>query len=362
MAVTSIRELLEAGVHFGHESRRWNPKMKPYIFEERNGIHIIDLTQTLDQVEAAYNFVRDTAAAGKTILFVGTKRQAKEPIQEAARKSGSYYVTERWLGGLLTNIKTIRKSIGRFRELDELVTSGLAEKLPKKELSSIKREKAKFERNLMGIKEMVDLPGVLFVVDPKKEHIAVAEANRLRIPIVALVDTNCDPTKINYPIVSNDDAIRAIKLISDKMAQASVEGGKLRQTMEIESKKAKAKKGDEEAEEAKAAPAKPRAKKPSAKSAKPHAVKGEAEAEKPGAEKAAKPHPVKGEAEAEKPGAEKAAEPHPVKGGAEAEKPGAEKSAEPHPVKGGVEAEKPAAEKAAEQQPAAEKPAGEAEA
>lgn len=307
MAVTSIRELLEAGVHFGHESRRWNPKMKPYIFEERNGIHIIDLTQTLDQVEAAYNFVRDTAAAGKTILFVGTKRQAKEPIQEAARKSGSYYVTERWLGGLLTNIKTIRKSIGRFRELDELVTSGVADKLPKKELSSIKREKAKFERNLMGIKEMVELPGVLFVVDPRKEHIAVAEANRLRIPIVALVDTNCDPTKIDYPIVSNDDAIRAIKLISDRMAQASVEGGKLRQTMEIESKKAKAKKGDEEAEEGRAAPAKPRAKKPSAKSAKAHPVKGEAEAEKaaerePAAEKlAAEPEPA-----AEKPAGEAA--------------------------------------------------------
>jgi small subunit ribosomal protein S2 len=332
VAVTSIRELLEAGVHFGHESRRWNPKMKPYIFEERNGIHIIDLTQTLDQVEAAYNFVRDTAAMGKTILFVGTKRQAKESIQEAARKSGSYFVTERWLGGLLTNIKTIRKSIGRFRELDDLVTSGLADKLPKKELSSIRREKAKFERNLLGIKEMVELPGVLFVVDPKKEHIAVAEANRLRIPIVALVDTNCDPTKIDYPIVSNDDAIRAIKLISDRMAQACVEGQKLRQTMEIESKKAKAKKGDEEAEEGKAAPAKPRAKKPSSKSAKPHPVKGEAEAVKLGAEKAAEPEPA-----AEKPGAEKTVGPEPA-----AEKPGAEKTVEP--------------------EPAAEKPAGEAEA
>lgn len=305
MAVTSIRELLEAGVHFGHESRRWNPKMKPYIFEERNGIHIIDLTQTLEQVEAAYNFVRDTAASGKTLLFVGTKRQAKEPIQEAAKKSGSYFVTERWLGGLLTNIKTIRKSIGRFRELDDLVTSGVAEKLPKKELASINREKAKFERNLMGIKEMVDLPGVLFVVDPKKEHIAVAEANRLRIPIVALVDTNCDPTKIDYPIVSNDDAIRAIKLISEKMAQACVEGGKLRQTVEADLKKAKARKGIEEAEEGKSAAPKPRARKASAKSVKPAAAKAVGGAEKPApvAEKA-----VETPAAAAKPETEKSAE------------------------------------------------------
>ena len=224
MAVTSIRELLEAGVHFGHESRRWNPKMRRYIFEERNGIHIIDLTQTIEQVEAAYGFVRDTVASGKTVLFVGTKRQAKEPIQAAAQAAGAFFVTERWLGGLLTNIKTIRKSIGRYRELEDLVASGVADMLPKKELASIRREKAKLERNLMGIKEMTELPGAVFVVDPKKEHIAVAEAGRLRIPIIALVDTNCDPEMIDYPIASNDDAIRAIKLILGKVADAAIEG------------------------------------------------------------------------------------------------------------------------------------------
>ncbi|HOE26532.1 MAG TPA: 30S ribosomal protein S2 [bacterium] len=309
MAVTTIRELLEAGVHFGHESRRWNPRMKQYIFEERNGIHIIDLTQTLDQVEAAYLFVRDTAAAGKTLLFVGTKRQAKEPIQEAAKKCASFFVTERWLGGLLTNIKTIRKSIGRFRELDDLVTSGVADTLPKKELAAIRRERAKLERNLMGIKEMTELPGVLFVVDTRKEHIAVAEANRLGIPIVALVDTNCDPTKIDYPIVSNDDAIRAITLIAERMAQAYLEGVQLRQAAEAASKKAKAHKAAEE-EKAQAGPAKPKAKKAPAKPARPHAAKGDAKAE------AAAPEAKK---DAAAPAEEKpaAAEPAPEKPAAE---------------------------------------------
>ena len=309
MAVTTIRELLEAGVHFGHESRRWNPRMKQYIFEERNGIHIIDLTQTLDQGEAAYLFVRDTAAAGKTLLFVGTKRQAKEPIQEAAKKCASFFVTERWLGGLLTNIKTIRKSIGRFRELDDLVTSGVADTLPKKELAAIRRERAKLERNLMGIKEMTELPGVLFVVDTRKEHIAVAEANRLGIPIVALVDTNCDPTKIDYPIVSNDDAIRAITLIAERMAQAYLEGVQLRQAAEAASKKAKAHKAAEE-EKAQAGPAKPKAKKAPAKPARPHAAKGDAKAE------AAAPEAKK---DAAAPAEEKpaAAEPAPEKPAAE---------------------------------------------
>ncbi len=282
MAVTSIRELLEAGVHFGHESRRWNPKMRRYIFEERNGIHIIDLTQTIEQVEEAYGFVRDTVASGKTILFVGTKRQAKEPIQAAAQAAGAFFVTERWLGGLLTNIKTIRKSIGRYRELEDLEASGVADMLPKKELASIRREKAKLERNLMGIKEMTELPGAVFVVDTKKEHIAVAEACRLRIPIIALVDTNCDPEMIDYPIASNDDAIRAIKLISERMAQACVEGLRLRQAMEADAKKAKAQKGEEEREEAKPA-GKPRARKAVAKATAQEAAKGDAEAEKPAA-------------------------------------------------------------------------------
>lgn len=306
MAVTSIRELLEAGVHFGHESRRWNPKMRRYIFEERNGIHIIDLTQTLDQVEAAYDFVRNTVGSGKTLLFVGTKRQAKEAIQEAAQKAGAFFVTERWLGGLLTNIKTIRKSIGRYRELEDLVTSGVADKLPKKELASIRREKAKLERNLMGIKEMTELPGALFVVDPKKEHIAVAEANRLRIPIVALVDTNCDPEKIDYPIVSNDDAIRAIKLISERMAQACAEGLKLRQAMEADAKKAKARKGEEEAEGVKPA-AKPRAKKAAAKAPKREAAKAEPEQTKPEAAKPEAEEPAAPAAETEHPDAAEAA-------------------------------------------------------
>lgn len=308
MSVTSIRELLEAGVHFGHESRRWNPKMKPYIFEERNGIHIIDLTQTLEQVEAAYAFVRDTAAAGKTLLFVGTKRQAKEPIQEAAKKSGSFFVTERWLGGLLTNIKTIRKSIGRFRELDDLVTSGVADTLPKKELAAVKRERAKLERNLMGIKEMTELPGVIFIVDTRKEHIAVAEANRLEIPIVALVDTNCDPTKIDYPVVSNDDAIRAITLLADKMAQAFLDGAKIRQSAEAESKKAKPRKGADEAGEGEAPPAKPKPKKAAAKTARPATAKGEAkpEAAKPAKEEPSGEKPAAVEPAAEKPGSEKA--------------------------------------------------------
>lgn len=232
--VTSIRELLEAGVHFGHESKRWNPKMKRFIFEERNGIHIIDLHQTQEQMEEAYAFVRECVASGKAVLFVGTKRQAKEPIKEAAIRAGMPCVTERWLGGLLTNIKTVRKSIGRYRELQRLVDEGVIARLPKKEVASIRREMAKLERNLAGIIEMTELPGALFVIDPKKERIAVAEANRLGIPIVALVDTNCDPEEIDYPIVSNDDAIRAIALFAERISQACVEGMKLRQKAEGE--------------------------------------------------------------------------------------------------------------------------------
>ncbi|MDD5555626.1 MAG: 30S ribosomal protein S2 [bacterium] len=224
MAVVSVRELLDAGVHFGHESRRWNPKMKRFIFEERNGIHIIDLHQTQEQVDRAYAFVRDTVASGRQVLFVGTKRQAADFIREAALKTGMPFVADRWLGGLLTNMRTVRKSIGRLRALQQVVEDGTVEKLPKKEVASIRREMAKLERNLAGIIGMDDVPGALFVIDPKRERIAVAEANRLRIPIVALVDTNCDPDEITHPIVSNDDAIRAIRLLTEAVARACAEG------------------------------------------------------------------------------------------------------------------------------------------
>lgn len=238
MAAITVRELLEAGVHFGHESRRWNPKMKRFIFEERNGIHIIDLHQTQRQVEEAYKFISDIVASGKSVLFVGTKRQARESIKEAALNAGMFYVTERWLGGLLTNIKTIRKSLGRFRELERIIEDGIIDKLPKKEAASIKREKAKLERNLSGIKEMEELPGAMFVVDPRKEKIAVAEARRLDIPIVALVDTNCDPDEVDYLIVTNDDAIRAIRLLANKIAQACIEGSRMSGAEAVEEKKA----------------------------------------------------------------------------------------------------------------------------
>jgi small subunit ribosomal protein S2 len=236
MAVVSVKDLLEAGVHFGHEASRWNPKMRRYIFEARNGIHIIDLQQTREQIEVAYNFIRETVARNKSVLFVGTKRQAKELVKQAAIDAGMYYVTERWLGGLLTNNSTIRKSIGRLKELDRLLDEGIIGKLPKKEAASIKRERAKLERNLIGIKDMEKMPGALFVVDTKREKIAVAEARRMGIPIVALVDTNSDPDEIDYPIASNDDAIRAIKLIVERMSQACIEGSK---------KKPKAAAGDE---------------------------------------------------------------------------------------------------------------------
>ncbi len=237
MAVITVRDLLEAGVHFGHESKRWNPKMRSFIFEARNGIHIIDLQQTQEQVEAAYKFIRETVAAGKSVLFVGTKRQAKESVKEAATQTGMFYVTERWLGGLLTNIKTVRKSIARLKEIERLVNEGIISRLPKKEVASIMREKVKLDRDLTGIKEMDDLPGAIFIIDTKKEKIAVAEGRRLGIPIVALVDTNSDPEEIDYPIVSNDDAIRAIKLMADIVSQACAEGIKLRPAAAAEEKK-----------------------------------------------------------------------------------------------------------------------------
>ena len=224
MAVISMKQLLEAGVHFGHQTRRWNPKMAKYIFTERNGIYIIDLQKTVKKVDEAYNFIRSVAETGKPVLFVGTKKQAQESVKEQAEKAGMYYVNERWLGGMLTNFGTIRKSINRLKALEAMEEDGTFEVLTKKEVQMLRREKDKLERALGGIKEMDKLPGALFVIDPRKEHIAVAEARKLDIPIVAIVDTNCDPDEIDYVIPGNDDAIRAVKLLTECMADAVLEG------------------------------------------------------------------------------------------------------------------------------------------
>ncbi|MBQ2888717.1 MAG: 30S ribosomal protein S2 [Firmicutes bacterium] len=224
MAVISMKQLLEAGVHFGHQTRRWNPKMSRFIFTERNGIYIIDLQKTVHKVDEAYNFIKSVAAEGKDILFVGTKKQAQEAIKDEALRAGMYYVNERWLGGMLTNFKTIQTRIRRLRELERMQEDGTFEKLPKKEVSVLKNEMEKLERFLGGIKDMKGQPGAMFIVDPRKERIAVAEAKRLNIPIVAIVDTNCDPDEIDYPIPGNDDAIRAVRLLTGKMADAVIEG------------------------------------------------------------------------------------------------------------------------------------------
>ena len=224
MAVISMKHLLEAGVHFGHQTRRWNPKMAPYIFTERNGIYIIDLQKTVRKVDEAYMFIRNLAMEGKTVLFVGTKKQAQESIQSEAARCNMFYVNNRWLGGMLTNFRTIRSRVERLNEIDKMEQSGQFEVLPKKEVIQLQREREKLENNLGGIREMKKLPGALFVVDPRKEHIAVAEARTLGIPIVAIVDTNCDPDEVDYVIPGNDDAIRAVKLIAGKMADAVLEG------------------------------------------------------------------------------------------------------------------------------------------
>ena len=224
MAVISMKHLLEAGVHFGHQTRRWNPKMAPYIFTERNGIYIIDLQKTVKKVDEAYMFIRNLAMEGKTVLFVGTKKQAQESIQSEAVRCNMFYVNNRWLGGMLTNFRTIRTRIDRLNNIDKMEQSGQFEVLPKKEVIQLQREREKLEANLGGIREMKKLPGALFVVDPRKEHIAVAEARTLGIPIVAIVDTNCDPDEVDYVIPGNDDAIRAVKLIAGKMADAILEG------------------------------------------------------------------------------------------------------------------------------------------
>ena len=223
MSVISMKQLLEAGVHFGHQTRRWNPKMAEYIFTERNGIYIIDLQKTVKKVEEAYNFIKEVAASGKDILFIGTKKQAQESIESEAIRANMFYVNQRWLGGMLTNFKTIRKRIVRLNELEKMEEDGTFEVLPKKEVINLRAEKEKLQKNLGGIKNMIGNPGAIFVVDPRKEKIAIQEAHILGIPIVAIVDTNCDPEEVDYPIPGNDDAIRAVKLLTSKIADAVIE-------------------------------------------------------------------------------------------------------------------------------------------
>ena len=234
MAVVAMKQLLEAGVHFGHQTRRWDPRMAEYIFQARNGIHIIDLQKTSKKIDEAYEFMRSQAEEGKKVLFVGTKKQAQECMKEAAEKSGMYYVNQRWLGGMLTNFGTIRKRVERLNELETMQEDGTFDVLPKKEVILLKKEMEKLQKNLGGIKDMTEIPGVLFVVDPKKERIAILEARKLNIPVVGLVDTNCNPEDVDYAIPGNDDAIRAVKLIADVMANAVIEGkqGESEETVE----------------------------------------------------------------------------------------------------------------------------------
>ncbi len=218
-----MKQLLEAGVHFGHQTRRWNPKMKKYIFTERNGIYIIDLQKTVKKVEEAYNWVKELAANGGTVLFVGTKKQAQDSVKEEAERSGMYYVNQRWLGGTLTNFETIQKRIARLKDIERMSEDGTFEVLPKKEVVGLRKEQERLEKFLGGIKDMKQLPDALFIIDPRKERIAVAEAHKLNIPIVGIVDTNCDPDEIDVVIPANDDAIRAVKLLTGKMADAILE-------------------------------------------------------------------------------------------------------------------------------------------
>ena len=224
MAVVAMKQLLEAGVHFGHQTRRWDPKMAEYIFQARNGIHIIDLQKTSKKLDEAYSFMKEQAEEGKTVLFVGTKKQAQECMKEAALKCGMFYVDQRWLGGMLTNFETIRARVQRLKDLETMEQDGTFDVLPKKEVILLRKEMEKLEKNLGGIKEMDKLPGVIFLVDPKKERIAILEAKKLNIPIVGLVDTNCNPEELDYPIPGNDDAIRSVSLIADVNASAIIEG------------------------------------------------------------------------------------------------------------------------------------------
>ncbi|PKZ23287.1 30S ribosomal protein S2 [Aerococcus sanguinicola] len=224
MAVVSMKQLLEAGAHFGHQTRRWNPKMDRYIFTERNGIYIIDLQQTVKLIDEAYNYVRDLAANDGVVLFVGTKKQAQQSIEDEAIRCGQYYVNHRWLGGTLTNWETIQKRVRRMKDIDRMEEDGTFDVLPKKEVLELEKEREKLQNNLGGIADMPRIPDVMFVVDPRKEHIAIKEAHKLNIPVIAMVDTNCDPDEVDYVIPSNDDAIRAVKLISQTIAEAVIEG------------------------------------------------------------------------------------------------------------------------------------------
>ncbi|WP_332603755.1 30S ribosomal protein S2 [Bacillus sp. S1(2024)] len=238
MSVISMKQLLEAGVHFGHQTRRWNPKMKRYIFTERNGIYIIDLQKTVKKVEEAYNFTKNLAADGGKILFVGTKKQAQDSVKEEAERSGMYYVNQRWLGGTLTNFETIQKRIKRLKDIEKMQENGTFDVLPKKEVVQLKKELERLEKFLGGIKEMKELPDALFIIDPRKERIAVAEARKLNIPIIGIVDTNCDPDEIDVVIPANDDAIRAVKLLTSKMADAILEAKQGEESAETEAKEA----------------------------------------------------------------------------------------------------------------------------
>jgi len=254
MAVVTMKQLLEAGVHFGHQTKRWNPKMKPYIYGARNGIYIVDLQKTVKVFKTAYQFIVDTVANGEEIIFVGTKRQAADAIQEEAERCNMHFVNSRWLGGTLTNFKTIQGSIERLRRIEEMAADGKLDRLPKKDVLTIQRVYTKLEKNLGGIKNVHRLPGALFVIDPQRERIAVAEANKLNIPVVAVVDTNCDPDPIDYVIPGNDDAIRAIRLFTSKVADACLEGKEMHQKLlrtEPESMEAAMIAGSQEEAEAK---------------------------------------------------------------------------------------------------------------
>jgi small subunit ribosomal protein S2 len=245
-----MKELLEAGVHFGHQTKRWNPKMKEYIFGERNGIYIIDLQKTLKMFKEASKFVQDLATDGKIVLFVGTKRQAQDAIAEEAQKCGMFYINQRWLGGLLTNWVTVQKSVKRLKELDDMATDGRYELLPKKEVIKLERERKHLQANLAGIKNMTRLPDAIFVIDSNKEQIAVREARKLGIPVVAVVDTNCDPSEVDYVIPGNDDALRAIRLFTSKISESIAEGAQLMTDKQVEEMQA----GTEQAQAAEAAP------------------------------------------------------------------------------------------------------------
>ena len=281
MAVVSMKQLLEAGVHFGHQTRRWNPKMARFIFTERNGIYIIDLQKTVKKVEEAYAFLREVAATGAPILFVGTKKQAQNSVKEEATRCNQFYVNERWLGGMLTNFRTIQTRIARLKELEKMFEEGTTDQYPKKEVILMKRELEKLEKNLGGIKDMKKIPGALFIIDSKKEEIAIAEAHKLHIPVIATVDTNCDPDVVDFPIPANDDAIRAVRLLASKMADAVLEGRQGQQEAEA-AKEVKAEVKEEK---------KPAAKTVAAKT-EPAKTEVKAEAKKPAAKKPAAKKPA----------------------------------------------------------------------